>query len=134
MSVYLVPTSNGRYALYYEANDGETEQEDERPRGFLRRWFEDLRTHVKEAELEIAGVRAQPGPSSASGLLRGARWLRRRWFRLMAVFGSEQRLLWQLRQRATSRLLHPDDLGSDRAHDVMPVSYTHHTLPTILLV
>ena len=119
MSVYLVPTSNGRYALYYEANEVEAEQEDEQSCGFLRRWFEELRAHVREAELEIASGRAQPGPSSASWLHRGARWLRRRLFRWMAVFVAEQRLLWQLRQRATARLLHPDDLGSDRAHDVM---------------
>jgi len=119
MSVYLVPTSNGRHALYYEANDVETEQEDERSRGFLRRWFEEVRAHVREAELGTDSGRAQPGPLSASWLHRSASWLRRRLFRWMATFVAEQRLLWQLRRRTTSRLLHPDDLGSDAAHDVM---------------
>ena len=119
MSVYLVPTSNGRYALYYEANDVETEQEGERSRGLLRRWFEEVRAHVREAELGTDSGLVQPGPLSKSWLHRSASWLRRRLFRWMAAFVAEQRLLWQLRRRTTSRLLHPNDLESDMAHDVM---------------
>ncbi|MAM83105.1 MAG: hypothetical protein CL489_15260 [Acidobacteria bacterium] len=119
MSVYLVPLSNGRYALYCEANDVEVGQDAGQSRGFLRRWFEEIRAHVKEAEPGGNSGRVEPEPLSASWLHRGAAWLHRRVLSWMAAFIAEQRLLWQLRRRATSRLLHPNDLEATAAQDVM---------------
>jgi hypothetical protein len=113
MDVYLVPVGADRYELYCEEPDEVVAEEAQPPRGLFRRLVQRFKEMLAEAERER---RRGPAAEPAGGFMARVKSRTLRW---VAESIAEQRLLWQLRGRFEARLVHPDDLGGDRAMEVL---------------
>ena len=115
LDVFLVPVAESRHELYSEqAHDDLTAAADPTsgPASWWQRQSARFRATLAEAEAERRRRdRGEPDPSHG-GLWR---WLMRR----IAETIAEQRLLWQLRNQAEARLLHPDRMSADHARQLM---------------
>jgi len=115
MIVFLVPVAADRYELYCEQPDESAMVEDSpRPaRGVFRRMADRFHAMVAEAEHER---RRGPDPATRRSL---AGRVKARVMRWIAESIAEQRLLWQLRGQTAATLVHPDDLPSSQAHQLL---------------
>src|SRR3954447_3051197 len=114
MDVFLVPVAPDRYELYCEEPDDAAPVDAEPPQGMLRRVNLRFREALAEAERERRRV---PDPEEARP--SWAERSKRRILRWVAESIAEQRLLWQLRGRAEATLVHPDDLTTEQAHQLL---------------
>jgi hypothetical protein len=114
MDVFLVPVAPDRYELYCEEPDDPAPVEAAPRHGMLRRVNLRFREALAEAERERRRV---PDPEEARP--SWAERTKRRLLRWVAESIAEQRLLWQLRGRAEAMLVHPDDLTSEQAHQLL---------------
>jgi hypothetical protein len=135
MDVYLVPVGRDRHELYCEVPDEpETEMGaavgDAGPhsrQGFLRRalawpgaFFRRLRASFHEMLAEAERDRRRGRTGGATEPARG--WLARgkaRVMRWVAESIAEQRLLWHLRRQTDACLFYPNDVGEERATNVL---------------
>ena len=109
MDVYLVPIGTDLHELYFEVERDDTPVPESAtsPSGFFKRYADRFRAVLAEAERERL-LRESGIDSGKSGLWRAI-------MRKVAEFVAEQRLLWHLRDEATARLLHPDDVDGAAA-------------------
>jgi Mitochondrial K+-H+ exchange-related len=134
MDVYLVPVGRDRHELYCEVPDeSETEtgaaENSGQParRGLVRRalaWpgglFRRLRASFHEMLAEAERDRRRERTGGVSEPTQG--WLARgkaRVMRWVAESIAEQRLLWHLRRQTDACLFYPDDVGEERATNVL---------------
>ncbi len=113
MQVYLVPVGAERYELYCEEQD-DLPSADAAPDGLVRRTVHRFRVTVAQAERE-----RQKGPSADAPPKGFVARLKARVLRYVAESIAEQRLLWQLRGRASASLAHPDDLTEAQARELL---------------
>jgi len=109
MTVFLVPTGAGRYALYCEVKETEPDpvEPPRPPTSWRGRMLHQFRTTVADAEAEREREELGERPASKSGI---GRYIVRK----IAEAVAEQRLLWNLRRAVDVRLVHPDDVsGAD---------------------
>jgi len=113
--VFLVPVAPDRYELYCEEPDDPAPAAGDplAGRGVIRRMLHRFRQMLAEAENE----RRQPDPAVPRRSLAGR--IKARVMRWVAESIAEQRLLWQLRSRAAATLVHPDDLSSAQAQQLL---------------
>lgn len=114
MEVFLVPVAPDRYELYCEEPDDPAPVDAAPPQGMLRRANLRFREALAEAERERRRV-ADPEEARPSWAER----VKRRSLRWIAESIAEQRLLWQLRGRAEAALVHPHDLTSEQADQLL---------------
>lgn len=120
LDVYLVPVGERRHELYCEHDHDVAVAPADDPAGrasWFRRQMDRFRAMLAEAEQERRRRdRGEEGPP-ASGLWRAL-------MRRIAETIAEQRLLWQLRNQADARLLHPDGVAGDEALRLMRATIT----------
>src|SRR5262245_59667175 len=117
MDVFLVPVAPDRYELYCEEPDEPAAIEGSgggSVRGLWHRGKARFREMLDEAEHERRRA-ADPDAERASF----GRRAKARVMRWVAESLAEQRLLWQLRGRAEATLVHPDDLSSAQAGQIL---------------
>jgi hypothetical protein len=115
MNVFLVPVASDRYELYCEEPDEPAPAESAAPpRGVVKRAMLRFRQMLADAEHER---RHGPDPSGRPPTL--AKRVQSRVMRWVTESIAEQRLLWQLRGRATATLVHPDDLSDTQAQQLL---------------
>ena len=115
MDVFLVPVAPDRYELYCEEPDDPVPGDDEGPpKGFVGRIVHRFRVQLAEAE---HAHRRETDPDAARPSFAGR--VKARTLRWIAEAIAEQRLLWQLRSRASARLFHPDDLTDAQARQLL---------------
>lgn len=116
MTVFLVPVARDRYELYCEEPDEPPPGPAEgAPKGMVRRVAHRFREQLAEAERE----RRRGGPDPAQPPRTFGARFRARVLRWVAESIAEQRLLWQLRGRASACLVHPDDLTDAQAAQLL---------------
>ncbi len=136
MDVYLVPVGPDRHELYCEVpdepaaevGDAPGDAAENRQPGVFRRliaWpgsvFRRLRAQFREMLAEAERERRLGRTSEAEGL-DDQGWLARvqaRTIRWMAESIAEQRLLWHLRRQSDACLFYPNDIGEERASNVL---------------
>lgn len=113
MRVFLIPVGRDGYEPYCEVDDdGRIEQ----PRDG---WFSGLVSRFREVVAAAEGHRTR-GAHDDPHLPRGfVGRLRARVMRWIVERIAEQRLLWHLRGEHSATLVHPVDLGSDGAMQVL---------------
>jgi hypothetical protein len=135
MDVYLVPVGPDRHELYCEVPDepdtgaDATGDSDDHqpggvfrrliawPRGFFRRLRARFREMLEEAERERRlGRTGELAERVDQGWVARVRVPIMRW---VAESIAEQRLLWHLRGQADARLFFPNDIGEERASNVL---------------
>ena len=130
MDVFLVPVGPDAHEMYCEHVDEpdahHAPAEEDRPSGFFprlwflldpRRIFSRLkyRFHVVLSEAERDRRHGNvPGPDDG-----WVQRVKRRSMRWVAESIAEQRLLWNLRKHDTATLLHPDDMSTDAAAEIV---------------
>jgi hypothetical protein len=116
MDVFLVPVAPDRYALYCEEPDepDPPAEEGAAPPGFFRRLMLRFREQLVEAE---QARRRGPQPGDQRPSLFGR--IKARTLRWVAESIAEQRLLWQLRGKATVLLVYPADLRETQARELL---------------
>lgn len=136
MDVYLVPVGPDRHELYCEvpdepeadAGDVADAAHDHEPPGIVRRviaWpggvFRRLRARFREMLAEAERERRLGRTGEALGQ-DDQGWFGRvqtRTMRWVAESIAEQRLLWHLRRQSDACLFFPDDIGEERASNVL---------------
>jgi len=135
MDVYLVPVGPDRHELYCEVPDdpdpdaGAAGDADNRqppgvfrrviawPGGFFRRLRGRFREMLAEAERERRlGRTGEAVERDDQGWLARIQARSMRW---VAESIAEQRLLWHLRRQSDACLFYPNDIGEDRASNVL---------------
>jgi K+-H+ exchange-related protein len=120
MDVFLVPVAEDRYELYCEEPDLVAAPPAEAPSGFMRRQAHRFREQLAEAErIRRAGDSPVDPDRSFSSRVKA------RTLRWIAESVAEQRLLWQLRRRATAQLIHPSDLTDVQARQLLQRKLQH---------
>ena len=136
MDVYLVPVGPDRHELYCEvpdepdpdAGDAAGDADNRQPPGVFRRviawpggFFRRLRGRFREMLAEAERER-RLGRTGEAVERDDQGWLVRiqaRTMRWVAESIAEQRLLWHLRRQSDACLFYPNDIGEDRASNVL---------------
>jgi hypothetical protein len=118
LDVYLVPMGDAQYELYseHEHADPTPEVDDGTPTSWSRRQMAKFKAMLTEAEQERRR-RARGEASPGGGIWRAV-------MRRIAETIAEQRLLWQLRDQATARLVHPLELDGPSALRMMRAEFS----------
>ena len=116
MDVFLIPVGADRYELYCEMPDDDpAAQTAPAPRSFFKKMMHRFREAIAEAERERHRPAAHP-PGQQPGFYQR---VKSRVLCRVAETIAEQRLLWHLRRQQVATLMHPDDLASDRAMELL---------------
>jgi hypothetical protein len=116
MDVFLIPTGANRYELYCEIPDGDQDDGEPPPTGFLRGLVHQFREALAEAERE----RHRPPHERESGERPSLyQRIKRQAMCRIAESIAEQRLLWHLRRQDAVSAIHPDDVTTDTACEVV---------------
>jgi hypothetical protein len=111
MEVFVIPSGQDQYVLYYEAA-GSVKMLDAAPRGIRGRLKHYFLVMLRSAEAQEEGGTAPVEPG----------WLGRLQYRLLSwVTGRvvEQRLLWRLRHEFDVTAVHPEDMSFEQVRDLI---------------